>query len=108
MTMREPEPYENTLSVDELRRELRYYIDIHYGILYAIRDAPEMPPPFVLLHLGSVSKWPEDSNRGKELQRKMGLAVIPPKSECECGAGVWDRIMRGLANGEYVAPTKEK
>lgn len=94
--MSEIEPYENTLSVEQLRSELRYYLDAHYGILCALRDAPEMPPPFVLLHLSTASKWPEDSNRGKELQRKLGLGVIPPKSECECGAGVWDRIRAGL------------
>lgn len=94
--MPELEPYENTLSVDELRRELRYFIDAHYGVLDALRDAPEMPPPRVLLHLGRSAKYPEDSDRGKELQRAFGLDVIPSKHECECGAGLWERIRRGL------------
>lgn len=102
------EPYENTLSVEELRRELRYYLDLHYGILHALRDVPEMPSPFVLLHLGTVAKWPEDSNRGKELQRKLGLDVIPPKSECECGAGLWDRILRGLGESARRDDQEEK
>lgn len=98
--MSELEPYENTLSIEQLRSELRYYLDAHYGILYALRDAPELPPPFVLLHLGKVAKWPEDSKRGKELQRQHGLDAIPPKSECECGAGLWDRIRRGLIQSQ--------
>lgn len=101
MTEHKPEPYENTLSVEELRRELRYYLDLHYGLLYALRDLPEMPPPFVLVHLGKVAKYPEDSARGKELQRKLASGAIPFKHECEMGAGLWDRIIR-RRDGEKV------
>jgi hypothetical protein len=90
------EPYENTLSVDELRRELRYYLDAHYGILHALRDSPQFPSPFVLMHLGTAGTYPGDWQRGKELQREHGLDVIPPKTECEIGAGLWDRIRRAL------------
>ena len=90
------ETYLNSLSIEQLRSELRHALEVKYGVLFALRDAPEMPSPFVLLHLGTVAKWPEDSNRGKELHRKLGLDVIPPKSECECGAGLWDRIRAGL------------
>lgn len=96
MTERALEPYENTLSVDELRRELRYYLDLHYGIMHAIRDVPQFPSPFVLMHLGTIAKYPDDWERGKELQREHGLSVIPPKHECEGGAGLWERIRRGL------------
>ena len=85
-------PYENTLSVPELRSELRHSLDVQYGILHALRDMPLFPPAFVLLHLGSAAKYPEDWKRGKELQVKHGLGVIPPKTECELGAGLWDRI----------------
>lgn len=102
--MTDIEPYENTLSLDELRRELRHALDVKYGILHALRDAPEMPPPFVLLHLGTMAKWPEDSDRGKELQRKYGSDVIPFKSECECGAGLWDRIRSGLVGNSVTSP----
>lgn len=90
------EPYENTLSVEELRRELHYYKDAYYGVLRALRDLPEMPPPFVLLHLNTAAKYPEDWERGKRLQREYGLDAIPPKSECEKGAGLWDRIRSGM------------
>src|SRR5258708_33149930 len=86
------EPHENPLCVDELRSELRHSLDVQYGILHALRDMPQFPPPFLLLHLGSAAKFPEDWKRGKELQREYGLKVIPLKTECELGAGLWDRI----------------
>lgn len=86
------ETYLNSLSVEALRSELRYALEVQYGILFALRDVPEMPSPFVLLHLGTVAKWPEDKDRGKKLQRELGLDAIPPKSECESGAGLWSII----------------
>lgn len=88
--------YLMSLSTCELRSELEHALEVKYGILDALRDAPDMPSPFVLLHLGTVAKWPSDSKRGKVLQRSLGLDVIPPKSECECGAGLWSRILVGL------------
>jgi hypothetical protein len=96
------ESYINSLSVEELRRELIDALEVQYGVLFALRDAPEMPSPFVLKHLGTVANWPDDHNRGKLLQRTLGLDVIPPKSECESGAGLWSRIHAGLvgANGQ--------
>ena len=90
------EPYENTLSIAELRSELRHSLDVQYGILHALRDAPRFPSAFVLLHLGSAAKYPDDWKRGKELQREHGLHVIPPQTECELGAGLWDRIRPAL------------
>lgn len=88
--------YVNSLSVEQLRSELKHALEVKYGVLFALRDIPEMPSPFVLLHLGTVAKWPNDNERGKELRRKFGLSIIPPKSECEGGAGLWDRIRQGL------------
>lgn len=88
--------YEDTLSAEELRREVRQCWDLEHALASALRDMPEMPPPWVLLFLDRAAKWPEDHDLGKTLQREMGLAVIPPKSECEGGAGVWHRIRQGL------------
>lgn len=89
-------PYENTMTIEELRREVRECWDLERALANALRDAPEMPSPWVLLFLSRASKWPEDSNLGKLLQRKFRLDKIPPKSECETGAGVWYRIRQGL------------
>lgn len=92
--------YLNSLSVEQLRRELVEALEVKFGLLYALRDAPELPSPFVLLHLGTVGKWPEDFNLGKELQFQHGSAAIPYKTECEVGAGLWSRIRRGLTSEE--------
>jgi hypothetical protein len=92
----ELEPYENTLTLEELRREVRECWDREQALAVAIRDAAEMPAPWILLYLSRAAKWPEDNDLGKTLQRKMGLDVIPPKSECEGGAGVWHRLRKGL------------
>lgn len=88
--------YINSLSLDELRRELEHSLEVQYGVLYALRDAPELPNGFVLKHLGTVAKYPDDFDRGKMMQREHGLDAVPPKHECEGGAGMWERIRRGL------------
>lgn len=88
--------YEHTLSIEELRAEVRMCWDRELALAHAIRDIPEMPSPFVLLFLSRGSHWPEDSDLGKMLQRKLGIGKVPPKSECETGAGVWYRLRQGL------------
>lgn len=99
----ELQPYENTLSIEELRREVRECWDREHEIANALRDLPEMPPPWILLFFDRASKWPEDNQLGKKLQIKLGLDAIPPKSECETGAGVWYRIRQGM-----LAPRPDK
>ncbi|HMH95649.1 MAG TPA: hypothetical protein VK577_03600 [Bradyrhizobium sp.] len=103
MVKRDLPSYEDILTIEELRREVRMCWDRELALAHAIHDVPEMPSPFVLLFLSRGSHWPEDSNLGKLLQRKMTLAAIPPKSECETGAGVWYRIRQGL-----LAPRPEE
>ena len=92
----EIEPYENTLSLEELRREARECWDREHAIIKALRDLPEMPPPWILLFFGRAAQWPADNDLGKLLQRKLRLEAIPPKSECEGGAGIWYRIRQGM------------
>lgn len=94
--MSDDEPYENTLTLEELRREVRYEWDVKNALVRALRELPEVPPVAVLLYLSRAAKWPEDNSLGKQLQRKVGSAVIPFKSECEGGAGLWTRIRSGL------------
>ena len=88
--------YENKMSIDELRREVRECWNRETMLAKALRDPPEMVDPWLLPFLSRGSKWPNDNRLGKLLQREMGLDAIPPKSECECGAGVWYRIRQGL------------
>lgn len=64
-----------------------------FALRDALRDWPKLPPGYVLkwLHF----QFPEDWERGVGMQRELGLSVIPPKTECEGGAGMWDRITGG-------------
>lgn len=86
------EGVEYRMGVDELRRELRRAWDDHYELLDALRDLPELPPKRVLHTLSHAARWPEDHTAGKLMQREKGLDAIPPVSECEGGAGVWQRL----------------
>lgn len=90
------EPYENTLSLEELRREIRFEWNQKHALIKALRDLPEVPPVIVQRLLSSAAKWPDDNNIGKRLQREHGSEAIPYKSEYESGAGLWHRIRRGL------------
>ena len=78
-----------------------------FALRDALRDWPKLPPAYVLKWLDG--KFSEDWERGKAMQRELGLSVIPPKTECEIGAGMWDRITNGawraaLAKAEGAKP----
>lgn len=96
MAEAEIQPYENTLSIEELRREVRECWDREHAIVKALRDLPEVAPPWILLFFSRAAAWPEDNSLGKLLQRKLGSETIPFKSECEGGAGIWYRIRQGM------------
>lgn len=91
---------EDAMSVEELRTELRRAWDTQYAFLDALRDLPTMPPPLVLSFLSEGSG--SEGGFGKVLQRSLGLDCIPPVSECERGAGLWNVLRRALrvARGE--------
>lgn len=64
----------------------------------AFRNWPELPSPGVLRSLGSLggpAEYPGDWQRGKQMQMELGDRKIPFKTECELGAGFWDRITKG-------------
>lgn len=74
------------------------YVERYYELLHALRDLPEVPSPFVLNMLGSIGTFPEDYNEGKRIQRERGLEVVPPRTECEIGAGWWHRMIKPVAS----------
>jgi hypothetical protein len=88
--------YINRCGIEELRRMLIDSLEFEFGLIAAIRSQDDMPSGFVLSRLGQAGSWPEDKGLGKLLQRKHGLDVVPPVTECEIGAGVWYRILQGL------------
>lgn len=75
--------------------DAEYFSRVHYELLDALAEWPKLPNPIVLKQLASAGKWAIDNPRGKALQAELGLDVIPPVSECELGAGFWDRITAG-------------
>lgn len=85
---------EDTMGVEELRRELRRAWDIHYGLIDALNNLPEVPEPRVLSALSEGAK--DEGWMGKIMQRRLGLEVIPPVSECERGAGLWFFLRNAL------------
>ena len=93
------EPYENSLSLEELRREVRRLWDNEAQLVKALRELPEVPHWRVQRVLGRAAKFPEDGNIGKRLQNEHGLDAIAPKTEYEMGAGLWWRIREGLTPG---------
>jgi len=91
------DPFEYLLEakreIERLRDDKRYLADAYYGLLEALRDLPVLPSPDVLLTLSHAAKYPEDWETGKFLQRERGLRAVPPKTECELGAGWWNRVV---------------
>lgn len=90
--------YINSLSVDQLRRELTLSLEQIHGFSKALKDLPEVPSHIVLYMLSSpaMSMWDDIYDRGKIMQRQYGLDAIPPKSEYECAAGLWELIRNAL------------
>lgn len=92
-------PYENTLTIEELRREVRRCWDKEHAFTRALRDLPEVPDTAALRLLKSAAMgWRRHDlwSIGKGLQQKLGFEVIPPKTEYECAAGMWSIIRTAL------------
>lgn len=87
---------EDGMDVAELRRELRRAWNAHYALMQALSELPAVPPLNVLNALADAKTSPSDWERGKQLQRQHGLGTIPPVSEYERGAGLWDILRRAL------------
>ena len=99
---------------DELIAALHFHWKKYYALVEALKHAPRLPSPYVLGHLGrcpGVIQWPADADKGKEMQRILGSDAIPYVSECESGAGCWDRLTGGawqLSNGYPMDAEAEK
>lgn len=102
------DPYENTMSIERLRQELRECWDRERAIVDALRDLPEMAPPWILLFFDRAAKYPDDNSLGKKLQQKLPRGAIPYKTECEGGAGVWYRIRQGMLQDRPEEPRLEQ
>lgn len=59
----------------------------------AFRNWPKLPSPLALQFI--PGNFPEDWERGKQMQAELKGDAIPWKTECEIGAGAWDRMTNG-------------
>ncbi len=82
-------------QVAELDSGLKYWRDNEQALREALVNWPKMPDSWTLGSvLSGISAFPEDWERGKRIQREVP-DFIPYKTECEKGAGYWDRITGG-------------
>src|SRR5690348_14630228 len=95
--------YINSVSVDDVRGEVAYYVDLHLALIETFRDLPENPEPIALRALCELASWDRDHALGKQIQRERGTDVVPPKSEYEDAAGLWARIRPALLSAEPVS-----
>lgn len=93
------EPYENRLSLEELRREVRRAWNEERALRDALVDLPDIPPREVLWRLSSAAMNIHNLDClaiGKREQWKRSLDEIPPKCELEAAAGLWVIIRDAL------------
>ena len=95
------EPYENRLSIEQLRCEVRKCWDREHSFTNDIRDLPEIPSrtTMMLLSGGSNPWW----GIGKDVQFAHPWDTVPAKYECEVGMGRWkvmrDALMQAIEAG---------
>lgn len=85
------QPYEDTLSIEQLRATVREDSDRRCAVWKAFWDLPEMASEQALWALAMPASkikpdlWPV----GKAEQLRLGLDAVPPTTELECAAGLW-------------------
>lgn len=67
----------------------------HMELLEALRAWPQLPSPSVLHTLSFCGTFPDDHKRGLQVRAVVGHVRVPFVTECEIGAGLWDRITDG-------------
>lgn len=90
---------EESMTPEQLRKSLRRAWEGQFAFAHALQHLPEIPTVEALrfiVDLPSVGTFPDDWNKGKELQRTHGYGVVPTKTEYEIAAGFWFRLRKGL------------
>jgi hypothetical protein len=100
--------YEDTLSPEQLRREVRELWDREAAFERDLNDLPEVPSMETLRLLscaGMGTHNPDCYWVGKQIQRftEAGKS-IPWKTEYECAAGLWALIRAGIIGPVKIAP----
>ncbi len=108
-TIPEDVPYENKMSIEELRAEVRLLWDQKHAFDVALNTLPEVPPTRVLWFLshagrnfglnGSPAADFDLMAIARELQAKHNTSdhrAVPYKTELELAAGLWSIIRAAL------------
>lgn len=98
--MEDDKPYEYTLSLQELREEVRELWNQHHAFSRDLRNLPPVPSGEVMRMLSSPAMNIHDPDCweiGKRMQRDPAFrGMIPYKTEYESACGLWSIIRAGL------------
>jgi len=101
------EPYENTLSIDELRKEVRHCWNMQRAFTEALAELPDVPDHLALRLLVDVrGGFPEMWEIGKNEQRKHPWGTVPSKTEYEIAQGFWSIIRDAFRARAHPAPSQ--
>lgn len=98
------EPYENKLTLDEIRREARKQWDDAHALGDALVSLPEVPPTNALRALISAAMNTRGIDLwaiGKQVQRDHD--GVPFKTEYECAVGLWTIIRAAILTAKNAA-----
>jgi hypothetical protein len=112
------EPYENTLTLEELRLEVRRCWNAQHELSIALKDLPEMPGHAAMRLIDDYphGAWPRVWELGKAEQRRLvgghggkldfSKHAVPYKTEYEIAAGVWS-IIRDSLRAAFLEPSDD-
>jgi hypothetical protein len=89
--------YEDALSIDELRREVRILWDRELALNMDLLNLPEVPSVETLralTHAAMSIRDPDVKSIGVALQK--AHKGVPYKTEFECAAGLWSLLRSGM------------
>jgi hypothetical protein len=98
---------EDSMSIEQLRTELRREWDDRYALVDALQALPEVPEYRVLRLLAEAAFYGRPSRDdfqsiGMRVQREAGFSAVPLKAEIEAAAGMWVLIRRALDPSHHV------
>lgn len=102
------EPLENTMSIDELRREVRNLWNRELALNHDLRDLPAVPSfetMRAICNAAMGTRQPDVFEMGKLLQREHS-GLVPHKAEYECATGLWSLMRAGILAAR-TAPANE-
>lgn len=101
--------YEDTLSIEQLRIEVRHCWNKESALASAIQTIPDMADIDALSALVDAAygvRWADLRAVGNAAQRAYGMSMVPPKAEYEWAAGLWSIIRDGLRKAAEQAQNK--